>query len=167
MSALADNHLAQVCHREDDADILFYVRTIHRFHPHMRDVTFRHLFAVLYICHRCHPFRSPHLLDQICLRNKDLFLRTNLSYSDMSTPAVPPPQYTDARSQPKTYGAAEGLDASAQHSLLGHAGPSATRGNAWIDQPEDDDLPDDFKVGVNVSDCDVLIRMAFVRKIYS
>ncbi|GHJ90153.1 hypothetical protein NliqN6_6555 [Naganishia liquefaciens] len=85
----------------------------------------------------------------------------------MSTPAMPPPQYADSRSPPKTYGAAEGIDASAQHSLLGHAGPSGARGNAWIDQPEDDDLPDDFKVGVNVADCDLQIRMAFVRKIYT
>jgi hypothetical protein len=85
----------------------------------------------------------------------------------MSTPAVPPPQYTDSGPHPKTYGTAEGLDTTAQHSLLGHAGPSTARGNAWIDQPEDDDLPDDFKVGVNVADCDVQIRMAFIRKIYS
>jgi hypothetical protein len=33
-----------------------------------------------------------------------------------------------------------------------------------MDQP-DDDLPDDFKVGVNVVDCDVAIRMGFVRKV--
>lgn len=85
----------------------------------------------------------------------------------MSTPAVPPPQYTDSAPKPKSYGTAEGLNASDHHSLLGQSGPSTSRGNAWIDQPEEDDLPDDFKVGVNVADCDVQIRMAFVRKIYS
>lgn len=84
----------------------------------------------------------------------------------MSTPAVPPPQYTDSVPKPKTYGAAEGSH-SDRHSLLGHDGPSSSRGNAWIDQPEEDDLPDDFKVGVNVADCAVEIRMAFVRKVYS
>ncbi|KAJ9107720.1 hypothetical protein QFC21_001180 [Naganishia friedmannii] len=83
----------------------------------------------------------------------------------MSTPAVPPPQYTDSTPKPKTYGAAEGSH-SDRHSLLGHEGPSSSRGNAWIDQPEEDDLPDDFKVGVNVADCDVQIRMGFVRKVY-
>ncbi|KAJ9105066.1 hypothetical protein QFC19_003698 [Naganishia cerealis] len=80
----------------------------------------------------------------------------------MSTPAAPPPQYTDSapKPKPKTYGAAEDLH-SDRHSLLGHDGPSSSRGNAWIDQPEEDDLPDDFKVGVNVADCDVQIRMGF------
>ncbi|CAG8576821.1 7108_t:CDS:2, partial [Diversispora eburnea] len=42
--------------------------------------------------------------------------------------------------------------------------PSSSRdphvGEEW-------DVPEDFKVGVNVSDCDVSIRMAFVRKVYS
>lgn len=83
----------------------------------------------------------------------------------MSTPAAPPPQYPDSP-RAKTYGAADDL-ASDQQALLGRAGPSSSRGNAWIDQPEEDDLPDDFKVGVNVADCDVQIRMAFVRKIYT
>ncbi|KAI5451187.1 hypothetical protein NCC49_002063 [Naganishia albida] len=82
----------------------------------------------------------------------------------MATPAVPPPHYTD-HPRTKTYGAADDL-ATDQQALLGRPS-SSSRGNAWIDQPEEDDLPDDFKVGVNVADCDVQIRMAFVRKIYS
>jgi FtsH-binding integral membrane protein len=36
-----------------------------------------------------------------------------------------------------------------------------------MDQAADDDLPDDFKVGVTVIDCDVEIRVAFIRKVYS
>lgn len=83
---------------------------------------------------------------------------------NMATPAVPPPHYTD-HPRTKTYGAADDL-ATDQQALLGRPS-SSSRGNAWIDQPEEDDLPDDFKVGVNVADCDVQIRMAFVRKIYS
>jgi hypothetical protein len=86
------------------------------------------------------------------------------SDTTMSTPAVPPPQYSD-HPRTKTYGAADDL-ATDQQALLGRPS-SSSRGNAWIDQPEEDDLPDDFKVGVNVADCDVVIRMAFVRKIYS
>jgi hypothetical protein len=36
-----------------------------------------------------------------------------------------------------------------------------------MDQPSPDDLPDDFKVGVVVIDCDADIRLAFIRKVYS
>jgi FtsH-binding integral membrane protein len=36
-----------------------------------------------------------------------------------------------------------------------------------MDQPADDDLPDDFKVGVAVADCDASIRLAFIRKVYT
>ena len=39
--------------------------------------------------------------------------------------------------------------------------------NAWMDQPSSDDLPDDFKVGVTVIDCDAEIRLAFIRKVYA
>ena len=39
--------------------------------------------------------------------------------------------------------------------------------NAWMDQPSEDDLPDDFKVGVAVIDCDAAIRLAFIRKVYA
>lgn len=36
-----------------------------------------------------------------------------------------------------------------------------------MSQPGEDDLPDDFKVGVAVIDCDAAIRLAFIRKVYS
>jgi FtsH-binding integral membrane protein len=50
--------------------------------------------------------------------------------------------------------------------LLQSSSASASR-NTWMDQPGSDDLPDDFKVGVTVIDCDVEIRVAFIRKVYS
>lgn len=39
--------------------------------------------------------------------------------------------------------------------------------NAWTDQPAEDDIPDDFKIGVCVMDCDEAIRRAFIRKVYA
>lgn len=57
-----------------------------------------------------------------------------------------------------------GADDLAAATLAAQAGSSR---NAWMDQPADDDLPDDFKVGVNVADCDEVIRKAFVRKVYA
>ncbi|KIJ49475.1 hypothetical protein M422DRAFT_27841 [Sphaerobolus stellatus SS14] len=58
-----------------------------------------------------------------------------------------PPRYQDASSEP----------------LLGHAGSS----NGIYNQPDDGDLPDDFKYGTSVADSVPEIRAAFVRKIYS
>jgi FtsH-binding integral membrane protein len=71
-----------------------------------------------------------------------------------------PPKYTD--SAPKSYGATP--SAPATEPLL--AAQSSSSRNAWLDSP-DDDLPDDFKVGVAVIDCDAEIRLAFIRKVYS
>lgn len=74
-----------------------------------------------------------------------------------------PPRYAD--SAPKSYGATP--SSSANEPLLGaqpQAGSSSR--NAWLDSP-DDDIPDDFKVGVAVIDCDAEIRLAFIRKVYS
>lgn len=77
-----------------------------------------------------------------------------------------PPKYTD--NPKKSYGTLP-QDASSTEPLLSaqaqHAGSSSR--NAWMDQPADDDLPDDFKVGVAVIDCDTEIRLAFIRKVYS
>ncbi|OCF61538.1 vacuolar protein [Kwoniella mangroviensis CBS 10435] len=83
-----------------------------------------------------------------------------------------PPQYTDnpqAGPLPpkKSYGAAptDG-DVEATEPLLAtaQASTSAQRtGNAWMDEGSSDD----FKVGVNVIDCDTEIRLAFIRKVYS
>jgi hypothetical protein len=82
----------------------------------------------------------------------------------MAPPVAAPPAY-HATSPTKTYGATP--DAAATSPLLGgEAGPSSAR-NAWMDQPEDGDLPEDFKIGVAVVECDVEIRMGFVRKVYS
>lgn len=78
----------------------------------------------------------------------------------------PPPKYTD--NPKKSYGTLS-QDASSTEPLLSaqaqQAGSSSR--NAWMDQPADDDLPDDFKVGVAVIDCDTEIRLAFIRKVYS
>lgn len=45
-------------------------------------------------------------------------------------------------------------------------GASSASANAWTSHA-DDDIPDDFKVGVNVADCDESIRRAFLRKVYA
>jgi hypothetical protein len=63
-----------------------------------------------------------------------------------------PPQYRDEPASPpsaskKSYGAAP-TDVAVEP-LLAQA--SASR-NAWMNQPGEDDLPDDFKVGVAVID---------------
>ncbi|KAK4686023.1 protein lifeguard, partial [Tremellales sp. Uapishka_1] len=74
------------------------------------------------------------------------------------------PQYTDEPVSPipskKNYGTTP-----AEEPLL--AAQAGTSRNAWMDQPAADDLPDDFKFGVNVYDCDAEIRLAFIRKVYS
>ncbi|WRT69986.1 uncharacterized protein IL334_006979 [Kwoniella shivajii] len=86
-----------------------------------------------------------------------------------------PPKYTDdAQAGPlpakKTYGTTNTNDDASVPLLAAQAGSSAQAGavrNAWMDEGSPDDLPDDFKVGVNVIDCDSNIRMAFIRKVYS
>ncbi|WVQ94937.1 hypothetical protein IAU59_002026 [Kwoniella sp. CBS 9459] len=84
-----------------------------------------------------------------------------------------PPRYTDnpapapqAAPLPakKNYGATP-ADAPATEPLL--AAQAGSSRNAWMDEGSPDDLPDDFKVGVNVIDCDTEIRLAFIRKVYS
>lgn len=75
-----------------------------------------------------------------------------------------PPKYTDNPSPMKGYGTAP-TDVAATEPLL--AAQSGSSRNAWMDQPSSDDLPDDFKIGVNVIDCDAEIRLAFIRKVYS
>ena len=72
------------------------------------------------------------------------------------------PQHTSANSK-KNYGATPSAEEAAVQAPLLASGSR----NAWMDQPSADDLPDDFKVGVNVIDCDAEIRMAFIRKVYS
>ncbi|WVQ83637.1 hypothetical protein IAT38_005779 [Cryptococcus sp. DSM 104549] len=80
-----------------------------------------------------------------------------------------PPRYSDNPSQPnsataKGYGTTP-ADVPATEPLL--AAQASSSRNAWVDEAASDDVPDDFKVGVNVIDCDVEIRMAFIRKVYS
>lgn len=75
-----------------------------------------------------------------------------------------PPKYTDAPSPMKSYGTAPSEGNVAEPLLATQSGSSR---NAWMDQPSGDDLPDDFKIGVNVIDCDAEIRLAFIRKVYS
>ena len=77
-----------------------------------------------------------------------------------------PPQYRDEPSPPpsgvkKSYGAAP-TDVEAGPLLA-----QSSSSNAWMDQPGEDDLPDDYKIGVPVSDCDAAIRQQFIRKVYS
>ncbi|BEI84523.1 hypothetical protein CcaverHIS002_0411270 [Cutaneotrichosporon cavernicola] len=57
-----------------------------------------------------------------------------------------------------------GPDDFAAATLAAQAGSSR---NAWMDQPAEDDIPDDFKIGVVVADCDEAIRRAFIRKVYA
>lgn len=86
-----------------------------------------------------------------------------------------PPRYTDlpapqaGPAPTKGYGATPNpgpATDSASEPLLApsSAGPSRTvPGNAWMDEGSSDD----FKIGVNVVDCDVAIRLQFIRKVYS
>jgi FtsH-binding integral membrane protein len=83
-----------------------------------------------------------------------------------------PPRYTDNPPAPaqgdagplplKSYGTTTDNEAAAAQPLLA----ASSSHNAWMDQAEDD-VPDDFKVGVNVIDCDAAIRLSFIRKVYS
>ncbi len=75
-----------------------------------------------------------------------------------------PPEYSDQPSPTKSYGTAPTESATTEPLL---AAQSSSSRNAWMDQPSADDLPDDFKIGVNVIDCDADIRLAFIRKVYS
>lgn len=77
----------------------------------------------------------------------------------MSSYTVPPPSYQDEPSPTKAHSSMN----EAARPLLGNPGPSS--GGAIYDQP--DDLPDDFKYGVSVTESSPEIRHAFVRKIYS
>lgn len=77
-----------------------------------------------------------------------------------------PPAYSDNPKPAKKYGATPDPDSEPLLPTNAGAGASGSS-NAWMDQPSEDDLPDDFKIGVNVIDCDAEIRLAFIRKVYS
>ncbi|GAA5841223.1 hypothetical protein JCM11251_003238 [Rhodosporidiobolus azoricus] len=86
----------------------------------------------------------------------------------MSTSAegytVPPPSYAAGASPAKkpTYGATGGeASTTAQTPLMAGEGMAAR--DAWADE---DELEDDFKIGVTVSQSAIEIRQAFVRRVY-
>jgi len=79
----------------------------------------------------------------------------------MSNYPVPPPGYPAASQKTSNY-----------HSVDGSSEPllaSSSRGEAGgiYDQPDERDIPDDFKYGVSVSESSPEIRNAFIRKVYS
>ncbi|KAF9241824.1 UPF0005-domain-containing protein [Melanogaster broomeanus] len=74
---------------------------------------------------------------------------------------LPPPSYQPSGSSSKPRNA-RGLDPS--EPLLGRA---RSPGGGIYDQPEQGDVPDDFKYGVTVSESSVEVRAAFVRKVYT
>ncbi|KIJ68051.1 hypothetical protein HYDPIDRAFT_83929 [Hydnomerulius pinastri MD-312] len=73
---------------------------------------------------------------------------------------VPPPVYQPSGSSSKPTFARD----DASEPLLGR---SRSPGGGIYDQPEQGDLPDDFKYGVTVSESSPEVRMAFVRKVYT
>jgi hypothetical protein len=81
-----------------------------------------------------------------------------------------PPKYQDEPTSnstsptTKSYGSVP--PSSSSEPLIAQSS-SSENANAWTHQPSPDDLPDDFKVGVNVIDCDAGIRLQFIRKVYS
>ncbi|KAJ8594659.1 UPF0005-domain-containing protein [Rhizopogon salebrosus TDB-379] len=73
---------------------------------------------------------------------------------------VPPPLYKPSGSSRKPAFAED----DATSPLLGR---SRSPGGGIYDQPQQGDLPDDFKYGVTVSDSSAEVRNAFVRKVYT
>jgi len=75
---------------------------------------------------------------------------------------VPPPAYGPAAAQQKSN--YQPVDESREPLLA-----TSSRGGAggFYDQPDQNDLPDDFKYGVSVSESSPQIRNAFIRKVYS
>jgi hypothetical protein len=98
--------------------------------------------------------------------------------------SAPPPKYSDVTAQYGSTGDGDDIDASSSQPLLGanskgrksfdvadatmiaNTAMAGSSRNAWVDHA-DDDIPDDFKIGVNVIDCDEAIRRAFLRKVYA
>ncbi|KAG9316838.1 UPF0005-domain-containing protein [Chiua virens] len=70
---------------------------------------------------------------------------------------LPPPVYQATGSSPKPL-------VSPSDPLLGRA---RSPGGAFYDQPEQGDVPDDFKYGVTVSESSPEVRSAFIRKVYT
>ena len=84
-------------------------------------------------------------------------------YTDNPAPAAP--AVKDYGSTPSSTPDGANKPLLAQQAVIRPDAGSSS--NAWMDQPSEDDLPDDFKVGVAVIDCDAGIRLAFIRKVYA
>ncbi|PPQ93189.1 hypothetical protein CVT25_007946 [Psilocybe cyanescens] len=85
----------------------------------------------------------------------------------MSNYPVPPPAYgpTGANKTQNYYSIQE---ESREPLLPAQAGSSRNGGTGgYYDQPNEGDLPDDFKYGVSVSESSPEIRNAFIRKVYT
>ncbi|KAF8070455.1 UPF0005-domain-containing protein [Lyophyllum atratum] len=80
----------------------------------------------------------------------------------MSQYPVPPPSYGSA-GQPKPSNTFF-EDRAAQEPLLG---PSSSGRAGIYNQPDEGDVPDDFKYGTTVSESSPEIRKAFIRKVYT
>lgn len=93
----------------------------------------------------------------------------------MATPAAPPPNYLDLPTSKaattKSYGAAGTSNTSSDLDPFltsENVGPSSrSLDQSFLGDTGSDNLPDDFKYGTNVSECDLSIRMGFIRKVYS
>jgi len=76
----------------------------------------------------------------------------------MSSKATPYRDSTDLPQPPPSYEPATAAAA--------RAGPSEPLLGSDHGRHSDDDIPDDFKYGVSVSQSDITIRMGFIRKVY-
>lgn len=91
----------------------------------------------------------------------------------MSNPSIPPPAYSDApdATNKKTYGAVDS-PTNATEPLLGAQRGMLASGSgrdAWMNSSDDVEAADgyDTKNERNVDECEMVIRMAFIRKVYS
>jgi len=82
----------------------------------------------------------------------------------MSNYPVPPPAYGPAPTQQNSK--YHSVDDS-HEPLLASSSHGASGAGGIYDQPDQRDLPDDFKYGVSVSESSPEIRNAFIRKVYS
>jgi hypothetical protein len=81
----------------------------------------------------------------------------------MSNYPVPPPAYGPAGQQKPNYSSVN----ESREPLLASSSRGGSGAGGFYDQPDQNDLPDDFKYGVSVSESSPQIRNAFIRKVYS
>lgn len=87
----------------------------------------------------------------------------------MSNPNVPPPAYSDNAPAQKTYGATTSPTSAAEPLLGAQRGmlASGSGQDAWMDSGDDIEAAgDDFKDDRPVDECDQLIRIGFIRRVY-